>query len=50
MVVSGVLFIISSQLLVSNFGNHGLWLSLLFFMIVRSVTLNYYFNRIFKKF
>ena len=50
MVVSGMLFIISSQLLVSNFGNHGLWLSLLFFMIVRSVTLNYYFNRIFKKF
>ena len=50
MIVSGVLFIISSQLLVSNFGNHGLWLSLLFFMIMRSITLNYYFNRILKNF
>ena len=50
MIVSVVLFIISSHFLVNNFGNHGLWLSLLFFMIIRSVTLNYYFNRILKKF
>lgn len=50
MVISVALFILSSELLVSNFGNHGLWLSLLFFMIIRSVTLNYYFNRILKKF
>ena len=50
MIVSVVLFILSSQFLVSNFGNHGLWLSLLFFMIMRSVTLNYYFNRILEKF
>jgi hypothetical protein len=27
-----------------------LWASLLFFMITRSITLNYYFNRILKKF
>jgi MATE family multidrug resistance protein len=50
MIVSVFLFILSSQFLVSNFGNHGLWLSLLFFMIIRSITLNYYFNRILKKF
>jgi MATE family multidrug resistance protein len=50
MIVSVILFISSSQLLINNFGNHGLWLSLVFFMIIRSITLNYYFNRILKKF
>ena len=50
MIVSTSIFIISSLFLVANFGNHGLWLSLLFFMIIRSVTLNYYFNRILAKF
>jgi len=50
MIISVVLFISSSHFLVNNFGNHGLWLSLLFFMIMRSITLNYYFNRILKKF
>ena len=50
MIVSVVLFLLSSHFLVNNFGNHGLWLSLLFFMIIRSITLNYYFNRILKKF
>ena len=50
MIVSVIIFITSSHVLISNFGNHGLWLSLLFFMIVRSITLNYYFNRILKKF
>ena len=50
MIVSVIIFTTSSHVLISNFGNHGLWLSLLFFMIVRSITLNYYFNRILKKF
>ena len=50
MIVSVILFISSSQFLINNFGNHGLWLSLVFFMIIRSITLNYYFNRILKKF
>ena len=50
MIISAILFITSSHFLVSNFGNHGLWLSLLFFMVVRSITLNYYFNTILKKF
>ena len=50
MFISVVVFIFSSYFLVANFGNHGLWLSLLFFMIIRSVTLNFYFNRILKNF
>ena len=50
MVLSVIIFISSSHFLVNNFGNHGLWMSLLFFMIMRSITLNYYFNRILKKF
>ena len=50
MIISVLIFITSSHFLVANFGNHGLWLSLLFFMIIRSVTLNYYFNRILTKF
>jgi MATE family multidrug resistance protein len=50
MIISVILFILASHFLVNNFGNHGLWLSLLFFMIIRSITLNYYFNRILKNF
>ena len=50
MIISAFFFISSSHFLITNFGNHGLWLSLLFFMIMRSITLNYYFNRILKKF
>ena len=50
MIFSILIFITSSHFLVNNFGNHGLWTSLIFFMIIRSITLNYYFNRILKKF
>jgi len=50
MIISVIIFISSSHFLVNNFGNHGLWLSLLFFMVIRSITLNYYFNNILKKF
>jgi len=50
MVLSVISFLISSQFLVNILGNHGLWLSLLFFMVMRSITLNYYFNRILKNF
>jgi len=50
MVIAVIFFLISSHFLVGNFGNHGLWISLLLFMIMRSITLNYYFNRILKKF
>ena len=50
MIFSFLLFIISSNFLISKFGNHGLWMCLLFFMIMRSITLNYHFNKILKKF
>ena len=50
MIISVILFISSSHFLIDKLGNHGLWLSLLFFMIIRSVTLNYFFNRILTKF
>jgi MATE family multidrug resistance protein len=48
MIISVILFISSSHFLIDKLGNHGLWLSLLFFMILRSITLNYYFIRILK--
>jgi MATE family multidrug resistance protein len=50
MIFSVILFVSSSHFLIKNLGNHGLWLSLLFLMILRSVTLNYYFNKILKNF
>jgi MATE family multidrug resistance protein len=50
MVIAVIIFITSSHFLVNNFGNHGLWLALLLFMVMRSIGLNYYFNRILKKF
>ena len=50
MILSVIIFIISSYFLIGNFSNHGLWMSLLLFMIIRSITLNYYFNRILKVF
>ena len=50
MIISFLLFIISSNFLIIKFGNHGLWLCLLFFMIMRFITLNYYFKTILKKF
>ena len=50
MVVSVAFFILISTYLTNFFGNHGLWFSLLLFMILRSLTLKYYFNKIMKKF
>jgi len=50
MILSVIIYIVSSHFLVNNLGNHGLWIALLFFMVLRSITLNYYFNRILKKF
>ena len=50
MVLSVIIFITSSSFLINNFGNHGLWLGLLFFMVMRTIALNFYFNRILKKF
>ncbi len=50
MMISVVSFIIVSIYLSKYLGNHGLWFSLLFFMLLRSLTLNLVFNKILKKF
>jgi len=50
MIFSVILFILFSIYLIKNLGNHGLWLSLLFFMVIRSLTLNFYFPKILRKF
>ena len=50
MIISVIAFIIISIYLTQYLGNHGLWLSLLLFMIFRSLTLNYFFDKILRKF
>ena len=50
MIISVLIFIFTSIKLVENFGNNGLWFSLLIFMMIRSFTLNLYFPRILKRF
>ena len=50
MIISVICFIIISTNLTKYFGNHGLWFSLMSFMILRSLTLNFYFNKILRKF
>ena len=50
MIVAVVFFIFISTYLTKYFDNHGLWLSLLLFTLLRSITLNYFFNKILKKF
>ena len=39
MVISLLVFLAASYLLVPNLGNHGLWLSLMIFMVARAITL-----------
>jgi MATE family multidrug resistance protein len=50
MIISVASFIVISIYLTKLFGIHGLWLSLFLFMILRSLTLNYYFKKILRKF
>ncbi len=50
MIISVVCFIIISIYSTKYFGNHGLWFSLMCFMILRSLTLKFYFNKILRKF
>ena len=50
MIISVASFIVISLYLTKQFGNHGLWFSLFLFMSLRSLTLNYFFNKILKKF
>ncbi len=50
MIFSVISFIIISIYLTKFFGNHGLWFSLMCFMVFRSLTLKFYFNKILRKF
>ncbi len=50
MIVSVFSFIVISIYLTKYLGNHGLWLSLLLFTLFRSISLNYFFKNILKKF
>ena len=50
MIVSVLSYIGLSIFLTKYLDNHGIWLSLLLFMIFRSLTLQYYFKNILKKF
>ena len=50
MLISVMSFIVISIYLTKYFGNHGLWLSLIIFMVLRSLTLKYFLNRIINKF
>ena len=50
MIISVVSYIAISIFLTRYLGNHGIWFSLLLFMIFRSLTLRYYFKNILKKF
>ena len=50
MIISVTGFIVISIYFTKYFGNHGLWFSLMFFMILRSLTLKFYFNKILRKF
>ena len=50
MIISVSLFVFISTHLIEIFNNNGIWLSLLVLMILRSLTLNFYFFRILKKF
>jgi len=50
MIFSVVSFIILSIYSTKYFGNHGLWFSLMCFMILRSLSLKFYFNKILRNF
>ena len=50
MIFSVIIFIIISIYSTQYFNNHGLWFSLMALMILRSVTLNYFFSKILRKF
>ncbi len=50
MIISVLIFLIISIYLSRILGNHGIWFSLLLFMFLRSITLNYYFKKILRKF
>ena len=50
MIFSSIIYLLISVILTNNFINTGLWISLAIFMILRAVSLYYYFNRIYLRF
>ena len=50
MIISVLIFIGISIYLTRYFGNHGIWFSLMLFMILRTLTLQFYFKKILRKF
>ena len=50
MVISVLIFIGVSIYLTRHFGNHGIWFSLMLFMVLRALTLQFYFKKILRKF
>jgi len=50
MIISVLIFIGVSIYLTRYFGNHGIWFSLMLFMVLRALTLQFYFKKILKKF
>lgn len=50
MIVSVAIYIPTSLYFFEVISNHGIWLSLLIFMILRSLSLKFYFNSILKRF
>ncbi len=50
MIISVILYLLSSYFLVQNFANHGLWISFTIFLFLRALTLGFYFKRIYLKF
>ena len=50
MFISVTLYLLSSYFLVQNFENQGLWISFTIFLILRALTLGFYFKRIYLKF
>ena len=50
MIISVIIYILISIYSIKYFENHGVWFSLLIFMMLRSITLSYFFGKILKKF
>jgi len=50
MIISVASFIVLSIYLTKFFGNHGLWFALLLFMLLRTLTLRYFFDKILQRF
>ena len=50
MIISVSIFIGISVYLIRFFDNHGIWFSLMLFMILRALTLQFYYKKILRKF